>query len=133
MLQPNNQKLSCDCRLSFWHASQAIPTHPGVLRAMTYTVCTVFGESAVLMQGTNQILIFRMGQGSAASPAVWLMLRIAVSWLVLSIVLVERHSDTSVDDDTLSIYQLVATESTDNDGSVMGKAVGLFKRSSLII
>jgi hypothetical protein len=87
-----------------------INTHAGVLQAMAYTICTVFGESAAFMQGTAESPVFGTGQGSGASPAVWLTLSIVLLEALWQssprdmhfetpsgTVRVERHLDAFVD------------------------------------
>ena len=89
----------------------AITTHSGVLQAMEYTIKTTFGESEHYIQGSKEHPLFGTGQGSGASPAVWL----SISTVLLSALrltsprgmvysspqqnlTVSRHSDAFVDD-----------------------------------
>ena len=53
---------------------EAIRTHAGVLSSMRYTVKTTFGISELYIQSTPGSFLFGTGQGSGASPAIWLML-----------------------------------------------------------
>ena len=52
----------------------AIKTHADALRLMKYTVKTIFGISEDNYHGTPFAPLFGTGQGSGASPAVWLTL-----------------------------------------------------------
>jgi hypothetical protein len=52
----------------------AIRTHAEALEFMTYTVKTVYGVSEDHYQGTAFEPLFGTGQGSGASPSVWLTL-----------------------------------------------------------
>jgi hypothetical protein len=52
----------------------AIRTHTEALEFMKYTVKTVYGVSADHYQGTAFERLFGTGQGSGASPTVWLTL-----------------------------------------------------------
>ncbi len=54
--------------------NSAIRTHARSLELMKYTVKTVFGISEQSYRGTPFALLFGTGQGSGASPAVWLSL-----------------------------------------------------------
>jgi hypothetical protein len=50
----------------------AITTHAGVLREMKYVVKTAFGISNLHIKSSPTSTLFGTGQGSGASPAVWL-------------------------------------------------------------
>ena len=52
----------------------AIRTHADALFFMRYTVKTIYGISEQNYQGTVFESLFGTGQGSGASPAVWLSL-----------------------------------------------------------
>lgn len=54
--------------------TNAISTHASVLQHMKYTVKTIHGISDDNYQGTHDSPLFGTGQGSGASPAVWLTL-----------------------------------------------------------
>ena len=52
----------------------ALQVHAGTLKNMKYRVKTTFGLSEKSYQGTDELPLFGTGQGSGASPAVWLSL-----------------------------------------------------------
>ena len=52
----------------------AVRTHAGILELMKYTIKTVHGISEDNYHGTPFSPLFGTGQGSGASPAVWLTL-----------------------------------------------------------
>ena len=54
--------------------AHAVQTHAQSLELMKYTVKTVYGISEASYQGTPFAPLFGTGQGSGASPAVWLSL-----------------------------------------------------------
>lgn len=54
--------------------TNGISTHASVLQHMKYTVKTIHGISDEYYQGTHDLPLFGTGQGSGASPAVWLTL-----------------------------------------------------------
>jgi hypothetical protein len=51
--------------------STSIATYAQVLKQMQYTIKTNFGISELYIQSTVEHFLFRTGQGSGASPAVW--------------------------------------------------------------
>ncbi len=51
----------------------ALQTHSGVLASMRYTIKTIYGVSKSFIQSTPEAVFFGTGQGSGASPAIWLM------------------------------------------------------------
>ena len=88
-----------------------VATHAGVLKNMRYVVKTAYGVSESYIQSTSSVFLFGTGQGSGASPAIWLTL----STLMLDTLKellprgmkyispdqsmsVERYSDAFVDD-----------------------------------
>ncbi len=56
--------------------ASAIATHSGVLKAMQYKIKTSFGVSDFFIQSMSGAFLFGTGQGSGASPAVWLSISI---------------------------------------------------------
>ncbi len=56
----------------------AVQTHASVLHHMQYTMKTMFGISDNFIQHIASAPLFGTGQGSGASPAVWLTLSIAL-------------------------------------------------------
>ncbi len=56
----------------------AIRTHAGVLSWMKYHIKTSYGVSKVFIQSVVDAVLFGTGQGSGASPAVWLTLNIVL-------------------------------------------------------
>ncbi len=52
-----------------------IETQAGVLALMRYVVKTAFGVSESYIQSLPGAVLFGTGQGSSASPPIWLMLR----------------------------------------------------------
>ena len=89
----------------------AVTTHAGVLEAMKYVVKTHFWTYTQYIQSLLFQFLFGTGQGSGASPVVWL----TISLILLSSrrilvdrglqssspseeLIVERHSDAFVDD-----------------------------------
>jgi hypothetical protein len=54
--------------------ANAVSTHAEALRLMKYAVKTIHGISEINYQGTPFECLFGTGQGSGASPAVWLTL-----------------------------------------------------------
>jgi hypothetical protein len=104
--------------------SHAIRVHADALQFMQYTVKTVYGISEENYHGTSLSPLFGTGQGSGASPAVWLSLVVIllqtldrlipdrVNFSSLSEDLVHtRLSDAFVDDTSLSF----TSSSDDND------------------
>ena len=89
----------------------AIATHAGILRALKYSVKTMFGISDGYYQSHADKVLFGTGQGSGASPAAWLTVSIVLLASLTKLVkrgmrfttpdhtlTVERHSDAFVDD-----------------------------------
>jgi hypothetical protein len=89
----------------------AIRTHAGVLAHMKYTVKTSYGVSTMFIQSMIDAMLFGTGQGSGASPAVWLTLSVVLLNSLRQLaprgmrftnpaqsITVERHSDAFVDD-----------------------------------
>ncbi len=54
--------------------SSPIATHLGVLASMKYVIKTSFGVSETFIQSLPTAFLFGTGQGSGASPAIWLTL-----------------------------------------------------------
>ena len=92
-------------------STEAIAVHAGVLWELQYMIKTVCGVSSGYYQSSNDAVLFGTGQGSGASPAVWL----AISTILLASlqrliqcgmrfstpsnhISVERMSDSFVDD-----------------------------------
>jgi hypothetical protein len=89
----------------------AIATHAKVLERMKYYLKTAFGISDSYIQTTNSDFLFGTGQGSGASPAVWLLISTVMLSVLAKItkrgmvfqtpdgtVFLERYSDAFVDD-----------------------------------
>jgi hypothetical protein len=89
----------------------AIRTHAGVLAQMQYAIKTSYGVSTLFIQSMVDAFLYGTGQGSGASPAIWLTLSVILlnSLKVLiprgmkfenpsSTLVSERHSDAFVDD-----------------------------------
>ena len=55
-------------------ASPAVSTHSTVLAQMKFHLQTQFGISATYIQSSLDNFLFGTGQGSGASPAIWLLL-----------------------------------------------------------
>jgi hypothetical protein len=56
----------------------AIRTHAGVLSLMRYSIKTSYGVSELFIQSIVDAVLFGTGQGSGASPAVWLTLSVVL-------------------------------------------------------
>ena len=109
--------------------SHAIRTHADALKFMKYTVKTVYGISGNNYHGTVFSPLFGTGQGSGASPAIWLSLvvillqtldrlipdRINFSSLSGNIVQ-SRLSDAFVDDTSLGFTS--SSDNTDINGLI---------------
>jgi len=91
--------------------SSAIQTHAGVLATMQYTIKTTFGISTRYIQSTPGSMLFGTGQGSGASPAIWLMISTVLLTALSDLIprgmyymspdqstVVNRYSDAFVDD-----------------------------------
>ena len=102
--------------------NSAIRTHAQALRFMQYTVKTVYGVSEASYKGTPLEPLFGTGQGSGASPAVWLSL-VVILLNTLERVVPERISFRSPDG-TLDHRRLV-------DAFVDDTALGLTDDGSL--
>ena len=89
----------------------AVQTHAGVLAAMEYSLKTSFGISELSIQSTPSSFLFGTGQGSGASPSVWLTISTTLLQALKSLIprgmvfqspdgliSVERYSDAFVDD-----------------------------------
>ena len=89
----------------------AIRTHAGVLSSMRYLIKTSYGVSELFIQSIMDAVLFGTGQGSGASPAVWLTLSVVLLNSLRQLapkgmlfynpgqtISVERHSDAFVDD-----------------------------------
>jgi len=61
-------------------STEAIAVHAGVLWELQYMIKTVCGVSSGYYQSSNDAVLFGTGQGSGASPAVWL----AISTILLA-------------------------------------------------
>ena len=101
---------------------EAIRTHAQALRFMKYTVKTVYGVSEDSYQGIPFAPLFGTGQGSGASPAVWLSL-VVILLNTLERIVPERISFRSPDG-TLDHRRLV-------DAFVDDTALGLTDDGSL--
>ena len=90
--------------------STAIATHAGVLANMRYSIKSLFGESEDYIQSAPGAILYGTGQGSGASPAIWLTLSTvlldtlwdlvprSMTYLSPDMTLkVERYSDAFVD------------------------------------
>jgi hypothetical protein len=77
----------------------AIKTHADALRLMKYTVKTIFGISEENYHGTPFAPLFGTGQGSGASPAVWLTL-VVILMNTLDRIIPERMEFHSPDSKT---------------------------------
>ena len=53
-------------------STEAIAVHAGVLWGLQYMIKTVYGVSNGYYQSSKDAVLFGTGQGSGASPAVWL-------------------------------------------------------------
>jgi hypothetical protein len=76
----------------------AVSTHANCRKLMKYTVKTIHGISKENYKGTTFEPLFGTGQGSGASPAVWLTL-VVVLMNTLDRVIPERMSFTAPDSD----------------------------------
>jgi hypothetical protein len=89
----------------------AIATHAGTLHKMQYAIKSAFGVSEGYVQSSPGAFLFGTGQGSGASPAVWLTISTVLLATLSDLVprgmrysspnkkcTVERHSDAFVDD-----------------------------------
>jgi hypothetical protein len=74
----------------------AIQTHASALSLMQYTVKTIYGVSEKSYHGTVFEPLFGTGQGSGASPAVWLSL-VVILLNTLDRITPQRTTFTSVD------------------------------------
>jgi hypothetical protein len=74
----------------------AVQTHADCLRLMKYTVKTVHGISKNNYHGTHFEPLFGTGQGSGASPSVWLTL-VVVLMNTLDKIIPERMTFQSPD------------------------------------
>ena len=79
----------------------SVNTHATCLRLMRYTVKTIHGISKDNYHGTPFEPLFGTGQGSGASPAVWLTL-VVILMNTLDGVIPERMHFQSPDSDTTS-------------------------------
>jgi len=75
---------------------EAVRTHAQALELMRYTVKTVYGISEEFYTGTPMEPLFGTGQGSGASPAVWLSL-VVILLNTLDRVVPDRISFRSAD------------------------------------
>jgi hypothetical protein len=88
-----------------------VQTHAGVLTNMKYAIKTSYGVSELLITSMVDAVLFGTGQGSGASPAVWLTLSVVLLNLLSHLapqgmrfmnpsktISVERQSDAFVDD-----------------------------------
>jgi len=76
--------------------SNAIQTHASALSLMKYTVKTIYGVSEQSYQGTVFEPLFGTGQGSGASPAIWLSL-VVILLNTLDRIIPQRTTFESVD------------------------------------
>ncbi len=89
----------------------AIATHAGVLATMEYSLKTTFAISSHSIWSSPENPLFSTGQGSGASPAVWLSISTILLQALRSLIprgmvftsptgfrTVSRHSDAFVDD-----------------------------------
>ncbi len=94
----------------------AVLAHSETLRQMKYTIKTVYGISEDFYQGTEDAPLAGTGQGSGASPAVWLTICIVIlaayckkapQGMAFSdptcTINSTRHADAFVDDTALGI------------------------------
>lgn len=92
-------------------SEEAIAVHAGVLWAMQYTIKTMYGISDGYYRSTKEAMLFGTGQGSGASPAVWLSISVVLLASLHRLIKrgmrfatpsdhihVERMSDSFVDD-----------------------------------
>jgi hypothetical protein len=88
-----------------------VATHAGVLSQMKYTIKTAYGISERYIASTESAFLYVTGQGSGASPAVWLTLSTVLFSALQALTIwgmvftnpsgsirTERHSDSFVDD-----------------------------------
>ena len=89
----------------------AVATHATVLFHMKYHLKTKFGISAAYIQSSIDNFLFGTGQGSGASPAIWLLISTVLLSVLTKIakrgmmfkspdnsIAIERYSDAYVDD-----------------------------------
>ena len=110
----------------------AVKLHANTLNQMQYRVKTTFGESDDVYQGSAKSPLFGTGQGSGASPAVWLTL-VVVLMNTLERIVPHRLQFTSPDDsyqhsrliDAFVDDTSIAFTSTTGDNSHSNMVTGL--------
>ena len=103
--------LQCYLLVVFGMPDNAIHTHAHVLASMKYYLKTQYGISTTYIQSSIDAFLFGTGQGSGASPAIWLVIstillaalsKIACRGMVFKTpdckLTVERFSDAFLDD-----------------------------------
>ena len=85
-------------------STEAIAVHAGVLWELQYMIKTVYGVSSGYYQSSNDAVLFGTGQGSGASPAVWL----AISTILLASLqrLIQRGMRFSTPSDHISVERM---------------------------
>ena len=85
-------------------STEAIAVHAGVLWGLQYMIKTVYGVSSGYYQSSKEAVLFGTGQGSGASPAVWL----SISTILLASLqrLIHRGMRFSTPSDHISVERM---------------------------